>query len=298
MHQIRYFLAVSRVLNFTRAAEECHVAQPSLTRAIKLLEAELGADLFRRERNLTHLTDFGQRMLPLLQQCYDSAQSAKKLASSFKTGDAATLTLALSHTVPVALLVEPLTEVVRAFPRLELRFVRGSPAEVGEALKKGDASLALAGPLPETWERLDSWHLFSEPFEALLPAGHPLAARAEITLDELAAQRLLLRPYCEHHSGFEALLKDLPAAGDCRHEVGSDQDLVSLVEAGIGVGVVPRSTEAPRHLRRVSLAEGPALERVVFLYAVAGRERSPAATALMKLLRARDWSRREFATAA
>ena len=77
MHQIRYFLAVSRTLIFTRAAEDCHVAQPSLTRAIKLLEAELGGDLFRRERNLTHLTEFGQRMLPLMSQCYESALAAK-----------------------------------------------------------------------------------------------------------------------------------------------------------------------------------------------------------------------------
>jgi len=66
MHQVRYFLAVSRALNFTRAAEECHVAQPSLTRAIKQLEGELGSELFRRERNLTHMTEFGQRILPHL----------------------------------------------------------------------------------------------------------------------------------------------------------------------------------------------------------------------------------------
>src|SRR5437763_4931845 len=99
MHQIRYFLGVSRTLNFTRAAEECHVAQPSLTRAIKLLEAELGADLFRRERNLTHLTEFGHRMLPLLQQCYDSALSAKKLASSLKKGAVAPLSIAISTAV-------------------------------------------------------------------------------------------------------------------------------------------------------------------------------------------------------
>ena len=73
MHQVRYFLAVARTLNFTRAAEECNVAQPSLTRAIKLLEEELGGDLFRRERSLSHLTELGTRMLPLLQQCYESA---------------------------------------------------------------------------------------------------------------------------------------------------------------------------------------------------------------------------------
>ena len=81
MHQVRYFLAVARTLNFTRAAEECHVAQPSLTRAIKLLEGELGGDLFRRERPHAMLTPLGERMFPLLKQCYDSAQSARALAS-------------------------------------------------------------------------------------------------------------------------------------------------------------------------------------------------------------------------
>jgi DNA-binding transcriptional LysR family regulator len=67
MHQVRYFLAVARTLNFTRAADECNVTQPSLTRAIKQLEAELGGDLFRRERP-AGLTELGQRMHPLLKQ--------------------------------------------------------------------------------------------------------------------------------------------------------------------------------------------------------------------------------------
>src|SRR6516162_9497518 len=69
MHQVRYFLGVARTLNFTRAAEECNVAQPSLTRAVRQLEEELGGDLFRRERPHAQLTELGQRMQPLLQQC-------------------------------------------------------------------------------------------------------------------------------------------------------------------------------------------------------------------------------------
>src|SRR6266566_6503323 len=77
MHQIRYFLAVTRTLNFTRAADECNVTQPSLTRAIKQLEAELGGDLFRRERPAAQLTELGLRMHPLLQQCYDAASGAR-----------------------------------------------------------------------------------------------------------------------------------------------------------------------------------------------------------------------------
>ena len=107
------------------------------SRAIKLLEAELGVDLFRRERNLTHLTEFGQRMLPLMGQCYESALAAKKLASSIRSGSVVSLTVALSQAVSMALLLRPLTELMRLFPNLELRFLRGAAPEISEALKKG-----------------------------------------------------------------------------------------------------------------------------------------------------------------
>src|SRR5690349_19087705 len=72
MHQVRYFLAVARTLNFTRAAEQCNVSQPALTRAIRQLEEELAGTLLRREGKHSHLTDLGERMVPLMRQCYES----------------------------------------------------------------------------------------------------------------------------------------------------------------------------------------------------------------------------------
>ncbi len=87
MHQVRYFLAVARALNFTRAAEECNVTQPSLTRAIQKLEDELGGLLFRRERSLTHLTDLGRAVQPHLQRTYEAAEAAKALAGHVKRAD-------------------------------------------------------------------------------------------------------------------------------------------------------------------------------------------------------------------
>ena len=113
MHQVRYFLAVARTLNFTRAAEECNVAQPSLTRAIRQLEGELGGDLFRRERPQAQLTELGQRMLPLLKQCYESAISARSLATAIKKGEVGSLRLALSRTIDPSLV----TPHVRSTPR-------------------------------------------------------------------------------------------------------------------------------------------------------------------------------------
>src|SRR5438874_1530362 len=157
MHQVRYFLAVAEELNFTRAAEKCNVAQPSLTRAIRQLEAELGGDLFRRERPHAQLTELGERMHPLLKQCYDSALGAKSLASAIKDGEIGSLKLALSHTINLQLLTSHLTELNRIFSRLEVNLLRGTAPEIVELLKSGEAELAISADLGEGWERLERW---------------------------------------------------------------------------------------------------------------------------------------------
>ena len=289
MHQVRYFLAVSRALNFTRAAEECHVAQPSLTRAIKQLEAELGSQLFRRERNLTHMTDFGQRMLPHLQQCYDSAAAAKDIASSLKAGTVAPVSIALSMAIDLRLLVPHLTELVRAFEGLELRVVRGSTSDVTDALKKGESEIAVAGKLRDAWDRLDSWPLFTERFYLAVNKEHPLAKRTTVELEDLAQERLLWRTHCEHSTEFEEFLRSKRLHKTIGHKVDSEHDLLALLEANLGVGVLPSSSPRSENVKLIPI-NGLDLNRTVYLYGVAGRQRSHAATALIKLLRASDWS--------
>jgi DNA-binding transcriptional LysR family regulator len=291
MHQVRYFLAVSRTLNFTRAAEECHVAQPSLTRAIKQLEEELGNELFRRERNLTHLTEFGQRMLPLLQQCYDSAASAKALATSLKTGDVAPLSIALSSAVDLAFLVPDLTELMRAFKGLELRFLRGPREDVIEWLKKGEAELAVAGPLSENWDRLDAWPLFTERLCLAVAVKHPLAERDSIEPAELAQEHLLLRTYCEVFDEFLDFMKSRELHSAMSHRIVSEPDLITMIEANLGISMLPESTAKSDRLRLIEV-NGLDLRRTIYLYGVAGRQRAPAASALVRLLRAGDWSAR------
>src|SRR5690349_12456388 len=83
MNQIRYFLAVCNTLNFTRAAEQCNVTQPALTRAIHKLEEEMGGLLFRRERKLTHMTDLGNLVRPQLEQILKQSQQARSTALNF-----------------------------------------------------------------------------------------------------------------------------------------------------------------------------------------------------------------------
>ena len=288
MHQIRYFLCVAKTLNFTHAADECHVAQPSLSRAIKKLEEELGGDLFRRERGLTHLTELGRLMLPLLTQCYDSAVAAKSLATSYKKGTCAPLCLALSHTVNLQLLIHPLTELVKAFPGLELKFFRGVADEVGDQLKLGEAELGIACPLRDAWERLEHWVLFTERFELAVPKSHPFAMRNTLTLSQIAQARLLPRSYDEHSEALERILDEHGLTLDVHDRIGSDHDLMALLAANVGVSIMPQSARTSDALRFVPL-EDLDLVRPVVLYAVAGRQRSPAATGLMRLLRSADW---------
>lgn len=289
MHQVRYFLAVAKTLNFTQAAGDCNVAQPSLSRAIKALEDELGGALFRRERALTHLTDLGRMMLPLLTQCHDSAVAAKSLAASYKKGATAPLRLALSHTVNLALLVPALTELAKAFPGLELQFFRGDGASIAERLKSGGSELAVAGPLGETWERLDAWPLFDEGYELVVSKSHPLAMRNRVSLAEITDARLLSRPYCEQADELDAVLRNAGIEQKTGDHILSDQDLLSLLEANVGIALMPETARGHAALRGVAV-DGVGLRRSVSLYAVAGRGRSAAANALTKLLRAADWT--------
>lgn len=289
MHQVRYFLAVARELNFTRAAESCNVAQPSLTRAIKQLEDELGGELFRRERSLSHLTELGHRMLPMLQQCYDSALNAKSLAHSIRSGAVAPLTIALSVTVNIMLLIPFLSELMRVLPGLELRFYRDTNNNIAELLKKGEAEVGIGGPLDGAWERLDSWPLFTEPYRLVVGSKHRLASREEpISPAELSAERLLCRTNCENAKDIIQFLDAHGGHPKAKHDISTEPDLAALLENNFGIGIAPRSSVLSANSRQLRI-DGLEIDRTVYAYAVAGRQRSTAASTLIKMLRAADW---------
>jgi DNA-binding transcriptional LysR family regulator len=291
MHQVRYFLAVARTLNFTRAAEECNVAQPSLTRAIKLLEGELGGDLFRRERPHAMLTPLGERMYPLLKQCYDSAQSARALAEQINDGEVGALKLAVSSSIELGLILSQVNELRRNFDGIELKILRGTAAQLVEYMKSGEVELAIASSIGEAWDRLDTWKLFDESFDIVFSRTHRLANHENIELEDLKPERFLLRNHCERSADLAALLKAKGLNADHQHEVSSDQDLLALLEANIGIGFLPRSVSAPQTVVRVAVND-VALERTVSLYGVAGRQRTPIAATFMKMLRAAAWPRK------
>jgi DNA-binding transcriptional LysR family regulator len=294
MHQVRYFLAVATEQNFSKAAEKCNVSQPSMSRAIKQLEGEFGGDLFRRERPQAQLTELGERMYPLMKQCYDSAIGARSLASSIKTNGLGSLRLALSHAIELELLIPHIIEVRRLFARLELKLMRGTSAEVFEVLKNGEAELAVASDLSEEWERLDRWLLFNERFHLVVNRRHELASRLAVDVEDLQRELVLRRRGCEHGNQIATFIRASNPDVDYSHEIDLERDLISLVEAGLGMAILPDSTSIPATLARTTV-NGIDLQRTVYIYGVAGRERSPIASAILKMVRATDWSRTKIA---
>jgi DNA-binding transcriptional LysR family regulator len=288
LHQIRYFLSLTNTLNFTRAAEECNVSQPALSRAISQLEAELGGELFRRERKLTHMTELGRAVLPPLRQCFEANQSAKLLAREFLKGGQAPLNLALSRTIEMDFLSPLLAELGSAFPKIEIRLFRGASNEIEDKLRQGDVEIAIAGPLSEGWERLESRRLYEQQFGLLLNRSHRLSAKERIELIDLAEERLLGWANCTLTDALVARLGDLGIKTISRHEVSLVDDVPELVRANFGVGLWPLTRKFEGNLL-VSHIEGVSTSRWVQVYTVFGRRLSPAAGTLITLLRAHDW---------
>lgn len=291
MQQVRYFLAVARTLNFTRAAEACNVTQPALTRAIKTLEDELGGPLLLREGRLTHLTPLGERMRPYLANCYENAEAAKSVATALSKGEAAALALAIAHSVDVALLLPPLAEMFRAFPGLQLKVRRGSGDEVTEMLKAGRVEVAVAGSAGTGWDRLETSALFTEGFDLVVGADHPLAQRNDPAFDSdcLQGARLLLHA---DHGLADHELASLGAAGLAladAHEVDGVHDLEQLVAHSLGIALAPASALRAAGFRHLPVRGAP--ERTVSLMTAAGRPRSRALAAFLQLLKGRDWPR-------
>jgi DNA-binding transcriptional LysR family regulator len=289
LHQIRYCLALSKTLNFTRAAEECNVSQPALSRAISQLESELGGELFRRERSLTHVTELGQTVLPALRQCYEANANAKLLAKEFLKGGHAPLNIALSRSIEMDFLSPLLSELATAFPNIEIRVFRGPPHEIVERLRNGESELAIAGPLGGEWERLEASKLYEQRFGLLLSRDHRLSHQNAIELLDLFEERMLSRPYCMMTETLLKKLKELGASKISKHEVPSIEDFPDLVQAHFGVGIWPLSRRLNGDLL-VQQLNGMDLIRWIQVYTVFGRRHSVAATTLTSLLRAMDWS--------
>jgi DNA-binding transcriptional LysR family regulator len=287
LHQVRYFLSVSRSLNFTRAAEQCNVTQPALTKAIQKLEQELGGELIHRERQLTQLTDLGKLVLPMLQNMIAAADAARLHAREFQRKEIAPLKIGLTPCVSARLIVRPLFEIARLMPGLQVEIVEESTDRLAYMLLEGDIAAALVGETGTIPDRIDRWRLFEERFLVLISPESPLAAHSEITMDTAAETVWLQRIGCEatKHLSEGVRHRELKVS----HRGHRESHLQHMVAAGLGAMLIAEHSPRLPSLIARRFAGDP-IRREVYLLAVAGRRYSPALDAFVKIARVYDWN--------
>lgn len=290
MHQVRYFLAVARTLNFTRAAEECNVTQPSLTRAVQKLEDELGGLLFRRERSLTHLTDLGRMMLPHLERTYEAAQAAKALARGLQKAQVAPLALGVASGIDGDELAAVLDDVAASLPGFEATLKTGTSAELIDLALRGDLDLLLIEAPDDAPDRLDAWPLFAQRYHMVVRSGHRLAERSEVSLVDVAEE-----PWIDCGADGAVRLRTAAVAVGVdlafRHKADGPIQARQMALAGLGNAALPRAFCPDDRLVALALMEEQFLAPVI-LAGIAGRRRSVAADALVRSVRARAWADR------
>ena len=288
-YQVRYFLALARTLNFTRAAEQCNVTQPALTKAVQKLEQELGGALIHRERQLTQLTELGKMILPTLEKILAAAEAVRLQARGYQKKTIAPLKIGLVPSVSAALITELLVELARIIPDLRVDLREADANGLVAMLLDGEINAALVGDAVELPERIDRWRLFEERYVLVLSRKHPMARQTVIPLQDLHEAVFLERVGCDVAGRFkQACFADHPGP-KVVHRSDQEGHLQQMTCAGFGAILAPEHAPRLPSLAAIPI-EGDPVRREVQLLAVAGRQYSPALDAFIKVARVRDWT--------
>ena len=244
--ELKYIVAVARERHFGRAAEACHVSQPTLSVAIKKLEEELELKLFERSAGDVSMTLLGEEIVRQAQSVLDQAQAIKEIARRGKDPLDGPLILGVIYTIGPYLLPQLVRSVIERTPQMPLVLQENFTAKLLEMLRTGEIDCAiLAEPFPDAG--LASAPLYDEPFVAAVPGQHALGHQATVSTAELRDEHVLLlgAGHCFRDHVLEVCPEFARVApqGEGIHkrfEGSSLETIKHMVAAGMGVTLVPR----------------------------------------------------------
>lgn len=291
VHEIRYFLALSETLNFTRAAERCHVSQPALTRAIKGLEDKLGGGpLVNRERGNTHLTELGSIMRPYFEHMLSELESAKARAQDYVRMSGTSLRIGLMCTIGPRRLVDLFTGFVESHPGIDINLADGPTPLIEEKLAQGELDVAIYARPESIDERFHTLPLFEERFMVAVAPGDPLARQNAIRMRDLNQLHYLGRATCEFYEYLRRIRLEIGGI-EFKRRYSSDRDdwVQSMVLAGLGFTYIPEFAVTLPGLVARPLVD-PEVRRTVQLVTVRGRPHSPTVGAFVREARRFAWA--------
>jgi len=265
MQQLRYVVAVARTGNFSRAAGQCHVSQPSLSQQILKLEDELGERLFDRMKRVAKLTPHGEVFLRRAVHILHEVDAAKREAVEAKDLLRGTVTIGVLPTIAPYLLPEAMAAFTEKYPGVEIVVQEDTTARLLKHTLAYEIDFALVSQ-PVNDERLVVRELFAEELLLALSPGHPLTRKRNINVADLVCERLIVMK--EGHCLGDQVLRFCERR-DCRPQISFRsaqlETIQALVRAGLGISLIPamavqanggntleyRSLKSPRPERKI-----------------------------------------------
>jgi LysR family transcriptional regulator, cys regulon transcriptional activator len=241
LRQLRYIQAVaSQKLNITAAAEMLHTSQPGISKQIRLLEDELGVQIFNRSgKHLTEVTAAGRHILEISERILRDIENVRNVADEFKRADRGSLSIATTHTQARYALPPTIHAFKQRYPQVALHIHQGSPPQIAEWAAKGEADFAIATEAMEHFDELIMLPCYHWNRSVLVPPSHPLAKTKKLTLADIAEYPIVT--YTFGFTGRSQLDQAFKARGLHPNVVltAVDADVIkTYVRLGLGIGIV------------------------------------------------------------
>jgi len=241
LHQLRYLAAVAQSgLNITAAAQKLHTSQPGVSKQIKLLEDELGFQIFvRAGRNLTRITPAGQQVIERAVRILQEAHSIRNLSTEMRDEGKGSLSIGTTHTQARYVLPGVIQEFRARYPQVRLNLHQGTSEQIAEMVSSDRIECAIATGSEALFAELTLLPCYRWHRTVIVPRGHPLADGSRLTFKALAAYPLIT--YTFSFTGPSSLHQAFARAGLTPNVVitARDADVIqTYVRLGLGVGIV------------------------------------------------------------
>lgn len=241
IRDLKYLVAVAKYKHFGKAAKECFVSQPALSMQLQKLEDTLGVKLFERTNKNVMITDVGQQMVDKAKEVLRHTDEMFDIAKNFHDPMAGEIKLAVFPTLAPYFLPKIVPQITKKFPKLKLLLLEEKTEIIIDMLKNGQVDVAfLAIPLPVNEDAFEVKELFCEPFYLAVAKNNPLAAKKNISRNDIKNEKLLLleEGHCLRDQALDVCsLMGISENQDFR--ATSLETLRQMVVANVGITLIP-----------------------------------------------------------
>jgi LysR family cys regulon transcriptional activator len=257
LQQLRYLNEIVRCgLNISDAANALYTSQPGVSKQIKLLEEELGIDIFvRNGKRIVAITGPGKAVLGIAQRVLHETENLKQVGQEFRTQDSGSLTVATTHTQARYALPRVVKEFIKNYPGVKLGLHQGSPTQIAEQVLSGEANIGIATESLALYDELVTLPCYEWHHCVVAPPKHPLLLEKRLTLKKLAQYPIITYDFA--FTGRNKINQAFSEAGIAPNIAltAIDADVIkTYVELGLGIGIVAQMAFIPdrdRHLRMI-----------------------------------------------